>query len=88
MARASRIQHVRDQHGIVAGRELDAAEGEQLQAELEVMTDLEDAGMLEQWLQGRKRGAFVDLIGHEPDPQTGPLRRRHAGVQAARSSSH
>ena len=56
------IEHVGHQHGVVARRKADAAQGEYLQVEFEVLADLEHAGVFEQRLHRRERCALLDLI--------------------------
>ena len=50
---------------VVVGRDLDAAHGEDLKVEFQVLADLEHALVLEQRLEGIERGALGDLIGRD-----------------------
>ena len=62
---AAGIDHVRHQQRIVVGRDRDAAHGENLKVEFQVLADLEHALVLEQRLHGVQRCALGDLIGRD-----------------------
>ena len=59
------IERVGDQHRVVERRDLDAAAGEDVPVELDVLADLEHAGVFEQRLQQRDRFGFGDLAGQQ-----------------------
>ena len=59
------VDHVGHQHGVVVGRDLDAAHGENLPVEFQILADLEHAGIFQQRLDGIERGAFGNLIGRD-----------------------
>ena len=63
VARASGVERIRHQHHVVIGRDLDAAQRENLPGEFNVVPDLERARVGEQWLERLERGAFGNLIG-------------------------
>ena len=72
MIRAARVNDVGHEHHIVVRSEIDAAQREHLQVELEVAADFEHPRIFEQRLHGRERRALLDLP-----------RRDVAGEQAA-----
>ncbi len=45
------VEHVRHQHRAVIGREFDAVARQQMRRGLDVVADLEDTGILEEWSQ-------------------------------------
>ena len=65
VAGRARVERVGKQHAIVDRRDADAAQGEHMHVEFEVVADLEDARLLEQRLQKRDRFRFRELIGGE-----------------------
>ena len=69
---------------VVVGRDLDAAHGENLKVEFQVLADLEHASILEQRLDGIERCALGDLIGRDLALEQAaaavaalPVRQRH-----------
>jgi len=62
---AAGIDHVGHQHGVVVGRDLDAAHGEDLKVEFQILADLEHALVLKQRFDGVERRALGDLIGRD-----------------------
>ena len=65
VAGRARVERVGEQHRVVDRRDADAAQGEHMHVELEVVADLENARLLEQRLQKRDRFGFRELIGRE-----------------------
>ena len=65
VAGRARVERVGKQHCVVDRRDADAAQGEHVHVEFEVVADLEDARLLEQRLQERDRFRFRELIGGE-----------------------
>ncbi len=65
VAGAAGVEHIGQQHHIVIGRKRDAAQGEHLQIEFEVMPDLEHARVLEQRPHRRERVLFGNLVGRD-----------------------
>ncbi len=60
---ASSVEHVGHQHGVVERRELDAAQGKDLQVVFQVVPDLERARVFQQRFECRERRALLDLVG-------------------------
>ena len=65
VAGRARVERVGKQHCVVDRRDADAAQGEHMHVEFDVVADLEDARLLEQRLQERDRFRFRELIGGE-----------------------
>ena len=65
VAGRARVERVGDQHRVVDRRDVDAALGEHVHVELDVLADLEDARRLEQRLQQRDRFRLRDLAGRK-----------------------
>ena len=65
VAGRARVERVGKQHRVVDRRDADAAQGEHVHVEFDVVADLEDARLLEQRLQERDRFGFRDLVGGE-----------------------
>ena len=59
------IERVRHQHGVVVGRDLDAAQRENLPSEFQIVADLEHALVREQRLERIERHALGNLIGRD-----------------------
>ena len=66
IAGRARVERVREQHRVVDWRNANAAQGEHMHIELDVVADLENARLLEQRLQKRDRFRFRDLVGRKP----------------------
>src|SRR5580700_10532833 len=62
---AAGIDHIGHQHGVVIGRDLDAAHGKDLPIVFQILADLEDAFVLEQRLHGIEGRALGNLIGRD-----------------------
>ena len=60
--RSPGIDHIGHEHGVVIGRNIDAAHAEDLAVELEILPDLEHACIFKQRLHGVERRALGDLI--------------------------
>ncbi len=65
VAGRARIERVGNQHGVVERRDFDAAPGEHVPVEFDVLADLHHARVFEQRLEQRDRLRFVDLAGRE-----------------------
>ena len=65
VAGRARVERVGEEHRVVDRRDADAAQGEHVHVEFDVVADLEDARLLEQRLQERDRFRFRELIGGE-----------------------
>ena len=52
------IDHIGHQHGVVVGRDFDAAHGENLPVEFQILADLEHAAIFKQRLDGIERRGF------------------------------
>ena len=76
VAAAAGVEHVGHQHGVVAGRDVDAAQREHLRVELHVLADLEHAAVFQQRLERRERIALGNLVRRK-------LGREQAGVALA-----
>ena len=81
---AAGIDHIGHQQRVVVGRDLDAAHGEDLKVEFQILADLEHAFVFEQRLDGVERGALGDLIGRDLALEQAaaavaalPVRQRH-----------
>ena len=61
----ARIERVGNQHGVVERRDFDAAPGEDVPVEFDVLADLHDARVFEQRLEQADRLRFVDLAGQK-----------------------
>ena len=57
------VEHVRQEHGVVQGRDRDPVAGQHQLVVLEVLADLEDTRVLEQRLERGQRGIERDLPG-------------------------
>ncbi len=65
MVGAPGIEDIGHQHGVVVGRDLDAAQGENLPVEFQVLADLEHAAVFQDRLHGRQRIGFGELVGRD-----------------------
>ncbi len=59
------VERVRHQHGVVVGRDFDAAQREHLPGEFQIVADLEHAHVGEQRLERIERRALGNLIGSD-----------------------
>src|ERR1700720_3652383 len=65
VAGRTRVERVREQHGVLDRRDANAAQSEYMHVELDVVADLEDARLLEQRLQKRDPFRFRELVWRE-----------------------
>ena len=90
---AAGIDHIRHQHDVVVGLDLDAALREYLPGEFQVVADLEHAPVSSSGFERVERGGFGDLIGRDiAAEQAGALaalamRQRHVAGLVRRDSA-
>ena len=66
VAGRARVEGVREEHRVVDRRDADAAQGEHVHVDLDVVADLENARRFEQRFQKCDRFRFLDLVGRKP----------------------